>query len=46
VQLLVLAILQTLVLGMPFVADNRTQTKTAVLASLFLILLVPAALIL
>jgi hypothetical protein len=45
-QLLVLAILQILILGMPFVADNRTRAKTALLASLFLILLVPAALIL
>jgi hypothetical protein len=46
VQLLVLAILQILILGMPLVADSRTQAKTALLASLFLILLVPAALIL
>jgi hypothetical protein len=46
VQLLVLAILQILIFCMPFVADNRTRAKTALLASLFLILLVPAALIL
>jgi len=45
-QLLVLAVLQILILGMPFVADNRTRARTALLSFLFLILLVPAALIL
>ncbi len=43
VQLLVFAALQPLILGVPFVAEDKREARTALLALLFLMLLVPAA---